>query len=113
MNMFEDIHWLRLIQAAGAGLGIGGVFVLGYSLSYRLQNNFKFNSNPDLPTRLFVIGVGSIIYVVVVLTIFFLAKNTVGKRDGTFSGLILFGVCAIVVIVWAFRSKFIPPLIKD
>lgn len=92
---------------------MGGVIALGYSLSYRLQNNFKFNSHPDLSTKLFVIGVTVIIYAVVVLVMFFLVKNTVGRRDGTLPGIILFGLCAIVVIVLAFRSKFIPPLIKD
>lgn len=111
--MFEDVQWLRLIQAACAGLGMGGVIALGYSLSYRLQNNFKFNSHPDLSIKLFVIGVAVIIYAVVVLAMFFLVKNSVGRRTGTLPEIILFGLCAIIVVLWAFRSKFIPPLTKD
>lgn len=111
--MFDDAQWLRLIQAAGAGLGMGGVVAIGYSLSYRLQNKFKFNSHPALSTKLFVIGVAVFIYAVVVMAMFFLVRNTVGRRTGTLPEIFLFGLCAIIVVVWAFRSKFIPPLAKE
>ena len=113
MDNFSASYAMYLLRSAYAGLRVGMVFATGYKWSLTLQNKYQFKSNPDIRVKAYVVLVGIAIYAACVTAIFFISSQLIRRTGLTVLEPILYGAFALFVIVWAFRSRFIPKLEKD
>ena len=105
MNNCEYFSWLSFLQQLVSGIGIGAIVSLSISLNIRVQNKYK--SDPTVFTN-FIQGLAYVVSMAMVIPSVIYIGSSASVAASSFFESAIFILGAILTVVMAFRSGFIP-----